>query len=65
VEAEKVAAVVATIERVERGGDWSGVHIANQLSLAQRAAVERVGHRHGSPAGTVMLEGCWVTLDES
>ena len=65
VEAEKVAAVAATIERVERGGDWSGVHIANQLSPAQRAAVERVESLHGSLAGTVMLGGWRVAIEES
>ena len=51
------AAVAAAVERVERGDARSGVVIAYQLSLAQRAAIEAVEHRHGSPAGTVMLEG--------
>ena len=34
VEIERAAVVVATIERAERGGARSGVHIADQLSPA-------------------------------
>ena len=56
--------MAAAIEHVERGAR-SGLRIVGQLSLAQRAAVERVESRHGSPARTVMLEGRWVTLEES
>ena len=59
------AAVAATAERAEREGARSGVVIADQLSPAQRAAVEAVERRHGSPAGTVMLEGWRVVLEES
>ena len=41
VEVERAAAVVAaTTERVERGGARSRVQIADQLSPAQRAAIE-------------------------
>ena len=65
VEAERAATVVAAAERAERGGARSGVHIADQLSPAQRATVERVESRHGSPAGTVMLGGRRVALEES
>ena len=65
VETERAAAVVAATEREERGGARSGVHIANQLSLAQRATVERVESRHGSPLRTVMLGGRRVVLEES
>ena len=65
VEAEQVAAVAATAERAERGGAQSGVRITYQLSLAQRAAVERVESLHSSPAGTVMLGGWCVTIEES
>jgi len=59
------AVVVAAVGREERGGARSGVVIADQLSPAQRAAVEVVERRHGSPAGTVMLEGWRVVLEES
>ena len=52
-------------ERAERGGARSGVRIADQLSLAQRATVERVESLHGSPARTVMLGGWRVAIDES
>ena len=61
----KAAAVAAIVERAERGGARSGVVIADQLSPAQRAAIEQVERRHGSPAGTNMLEGWWVALEES
>ena len=37
---ERAAAVVVATEHVERGGARSGVVIVDQLSLAQRAAVE-------------------------
>ena len=60
------AAVVAAIaERAERGGARSVVVIADQLSPAQRAAIEQVERHHGSPARTVMLEGRRVVLEES
>ena len=61
----RAAAVAATTERAERGGARSGVQIADQLSPAERTAVEQVEHRHGSPARTVMLEGRRVALEES
>ena len=57
VEVERAAIVAATAERAERGGARSGVRIADQLSPAQRATVERVESLHGSPARTVMLGG--------
>jgi len=62
---ERAIAVAATAERVERGGARSGVVIVDQLSPAQRATVEQVECRHGSPARTIMLEGWRVTLEES
>ena len=64
-ETERAVAVVAAAERAEVGGSRSGVYIADQLSLAQRAAVERVKSCHGSSARTVMLGGWRVTLEES
>ena len=57
--------MAAAAEHAERGGARSGVVIADQLSPAQRAAVEQVEHRHDSPAGTVMLEGRHVILEET
>ena len=65
VEAERVAAVAVAAERAERGGAQSGVRIVDQLSLAQRVTVERVESLHGSPAGTVILGGRCVSLEES
>jgi len=62
---ERAAVVAAATERAERGGARSGVQIADQLSPAQRAAIEQVERRHGSPAGTVMLKGCRVALEET
>jgi len=55
----------AAIDRVERGGARSGVQIADQLSLAQRAALELVECRCGGLARTVMLEGQRVVLEET
>ena len=60
----RAAVVAATAEHAERGGARSGVVIADQLSLAQRAAVEAVERRHGSPARTIMLEGRRVAIEE-
>ena len=57
-------AVAATAELVERGGARSGVQIADQLSPAQRVAIEQVECHHGSLARTVMLEGHRVALEE-
>ena len=65
VETERAAVVVAAAERAKSGGSRSGVRIADQLSLAQRATVERVKSHHGSPAGTVMLGGWRVAIEES
>ena len=62
---ERVAVVVAAAELAERGGAWSGVVIANQLSPAQRAAVQEVERRHGGPARTAMVGGWHVAIDES
>ena len=58
------AAAAAAIERAERGRAWSGVVIIDQLSPAQRAAIEQVERHHGSPARTVMLEGRRVAIEE-
>ena len=65
VDAERAAGVAAAAERAERGGARSGVCIADQLSPAQRATVERVESLHGSPAGIVMLRGRCVAIEES
>ena len=61
----RVAIVAEVVERVERGGARSGVVIADQLSPAQRAAVQEVERRHGGPAGTAMVGGWHVAIDES
>ena len=53
----RAAAIAAAAERAEGGGARSGVQVADQLSPAQRAAIEQVEHRHGSSARTIMLEG--------
>ena len=65
METERAAVVAATIERAERGGARSGVCIADHLSPAQRAIIERVESHHGSLARTVMLGGRHGTLEES
>ena len=55
----------AAAERVEAGGARSGVQIADQLSPVARAALEQVEHRHGGLAGTIMVGGRRVAIDES
>ena len=65
VEAERASAVAAAVEHAKRGGAGSGVRIGDQLSPAQRAAVERIEVSLGSPPGTVMLGGRCVSLEES
>ena len=60
----RAALVVEAAERVERGGARSGVQIVDQLSPAQRTTIEQVECRHGSLAGTAMLEGRRVALEE-
>ena len=64
-DSERAAVVAADIEWAERGGARSGVRIADQLSPAQRATIKRVESLHGSPAGTIMLGGWRVALEES
>ena len=61
----RAATVAEAVERTERGGARSGVVIADQLSPAQRAAVQEVERRHGGPAGTAMVGGRRVAIDES
>ena len=51
----RAAAVAEAAEHAERGGARSGVVIADQLPPATRDALEQVEHRHGGPAGTVMV----------
>ena len=61
----RAAAVAEARERVERGGARSGVVIADQLSPSTRAALEQVERRHGGLAGTIMVGGRHVAIDES
>ena len=61
----RAAAVAEAIERIERGGARSGVVIADQLSPSTRAALEEVECCHGGLAGTVMVGGQRMAIDES
>ena len=64
-ETARAAAVVEAAECVERGGARSGVVIADQqLTLAQRAAVEEAECFHGSPPRTVMMVGHRLAIEE-
>ena len=65
VEVERAAAAAAAIERAEIGGSSSGIHIGDQLPLAQTAAVERIEASLGSPPRTIMLGGWHASLEES
>ena len=57
--------MAATVERAERGGSSSGIHIGDQLSSTQRATVERIETSLGSPPGTIMLGGQRVSLEDA
>ena len=61
----RAAIVVEVVERAERGGARRGVVIVDQLSQSTRAALEQVERRHGGLAGTVMVGGWRVAIDES
>ena len=65
VEVERAVAVVAAVERVERGGSRSGIRIGDQLSPAQRAAIERIETSLGSPPRTIMLGRRCVSLEDA
>ena len=60
----RAAAIVEAVEHAERGGARSGVRIANQLSPEARATLEQVERLHGGPAGTLMIGGWHVAIDE-
>ena len=62
VEAERSATAVAAVGRAETGGSSNGIRIGDQLSPAQRAAIERIEASLGSPPRTIMLEGRCVSL---
>ena len=64
-ETARAVAVAEAIERAERGGARSGVVIVDQLPPATRDALEQVERRHGGPAGTLMVGGWRVAIDES
>ena len=64
VETARAAAVVEAAEHAKRGGARSGVVIADQLSPEARATLEWVEHLHGGPAGTLMIGGRRVAIDE-
>ena len=57
--------MAATAEHAERGGARGGIPLFNQLSLAQRATVERIETSFGSPPRTIMLRGWRVPLEDA
>ena len=61
----RAAVVAAAVERAKAGGARSGVQIIDQLSPSTRAALEQVERRHGGLAGTLMVRGRRVAIDES
>ena len=65
VEAERAAAVAAATEHAKRGGSGDSIRIGDQLSPAQRAAVERIETSFGSPPRTIMLGGRRVSLQDA
>ena len=60
----RAATVAEATERIERGGARSGVVIVDQLSLSTRAALEQVERCHGGPAGTIMMAGRHLAIEE-
>ena len=64
-ETTRAATVDEAADHAERGGAHSGVVIADQqLTPAQRAAVEEAERLHGGPPGTVMMAGCCLAIEE-
>ena len=65
-ETARAAAIAEAAERAESGGARSGVVIANQqLTPAQRAAVEEAERFHGSPPGTIVMAGRCLAIEET
>ena len=63
-EIARAAAVVEAAERAERGGAYSGVVIADHLSLDAQGRLEQIEYLHGSPPRTVMMAGqCLPIVD--
>ena len=63
-ETARAAIVAEAVERAERGGACSGVRIIDQLSPKARATLKRVKRLHGGLAGTLMIGGRRVAIDE-
>ena len=63
-ETARAAIVAEATERAERGGARSGVRIVDQLSPEARATLEWVERLHGGLAGTLMIGGRRVAIDE-
>ena len=65
IETARAAAVAEAAEHAERGGARSGVVIVDQqLTPAQRAAVEEAERFHGSPPRTIMMAGRHLAIEE-
>ena len=65
VDTTRAAVVPEAAKCIERVGARSGVVIVDQLSPSTRAALEQVECHHDGPAGTVMVGGWHVAIDES
>ena len=64
-ETARAAAVAEAAEHAERGGARSGVVIVDQqLTPAQRAAVEEAERLHSGSPGTVMMAGRRLAIEE-
>ena len=64
VDIARAATVAEAAEHAKRGGARSGVRIADPLSPEVMASLERVERLHGGPAGTLMIGGRHVAIDE-
>ena len=63
-ETTRAATVAEAVERAKRGGARSGVVIANPLSPEAMSTLQCVECLHGGPAGTLMIGGRRVAIDE-
>ena len=65
IEIERAAAVAIAEEHVESGGRGSGIRIGDQLSPAQRTAIEQLEASLGSPPSTILLGVRHVALEDA
>ena len=63
-ETARAAAVAEAAERVERGGAYSGVVIADHLAPDVQGRLREIERLHGSPPRTIMMAGRRLAIEE-